>query len=404
MNILFVQEARYIHYKGELYSKRITYNTYWNRYLTSFEKVTILARVKMSNKLPDNFLCATGFKVNFAPITDYEGPIAFLKNIKSISMQIEEALKIDAFTVLRIPSHLGVMVYKKLKKLNKPFCVEVVGNPNEVGKFLPLPFVLKKAYTYFMTSNMKNIVKNSIGALYVTQYHLQKIYPPKSDAINKYASNVYIPDNLYLSNLREKNNAIKTIKERVYDSKKEPIKIGVIGMLYSIKSSLEIVEAFYILIKKGYNLKLEFVGEGPLLKEIILKSKQLKISKRVICNGSLPSGEKVFSFIDSLDLYIQFSKTEGLPRAMIEAMARCCPIVSSNVGGISELLPSDLLVTSMDIKGLANKIDWLLNNETRLLKAVNDNHVKSKEYLNSNLMQKRLDFYKKVKNKLIKNI
>lgn len=403
MDVIFVQEAKYIEYKGNLYSKRIDYATYWDRFLESFEKVTILARVKTAAKLPSGFFRSTGSNVNFMPIIDYDGPIEFIRKLKIISKQVDEALKKDVFIVLRVPSHLGVLVHKKLKRLNMPFSVEVVGDPYEVGIFLPIPFVFRKLYSYFMSNNMRRIAKDAIGALYVTKHHLQSLYPTKNHTINSDASNVFIPDSMYLSNLNIRYNTAKTIEKRLYNNQEIPVKIGVIGMLYPIKSSLEIVEAFHVLVKKGYNVKLEFAGDGPLLKVINSKSKRLNMDEKVYCHGSLSSGKEIFTFIDSLDLYIQFSKTEGLPRAMIEAMARSCPVISSNVGGISELIPQDLLVDRLSISELANKMIWLLNNKERFVKAINENSVKSKEYLESKLNQRKLNFYKKIKKELIKN-
>ena len=98
---------------------------------------------------------------------------------------------------------------------------------------------------------------------------------------------------------------------------------------------------------------MHFVGGGPLEGDVIALATKLGISDRIVLHGKLSAGQKIFEFIDSLDLYLQFSKTEGLPRALIEAISRGCPSISSDVGGVHELLPADLLVRSMDVDGLA---------------------------------------------------
>src|SRR5690606_42058407 len=51
--------------------------------------------------------------------------------------------------------------------------------------------------------------------------------------------------------------------------------------------------------------------------------------------------KEVFQWLDKIDLYIQPSKTEGLPRALIEAMSRGLPCLGTRVGGIPELLTDE---------------------------------------------------------------
>ncbi len=74
-----------------------------------------------------------------------------------------------------------------------------------------------------------------------------------------------------------------------------------------------------------------------------------------------------------MDLYLQFSKIEGLPRALIEAIARGCPAISSNVGGINELLSMETLVNSGDSLALSNKISRLLKDPQKIKKAAIEN-------------------------------
>jgi len=54
------------------------------------------------------------------------------------------------------------------------------------------------------------------------------------------------------------------------------------------------------------------------------------------------------------------SLTEGLPRALLEAMARRLPAVATHVGGVPELLPSECLVPPGDPRTLADRIDQLI--------------------------------------------
>jgi len=61
------------------------------------------------------------------------------------------------------------------------------------------------------------------------------------------------------------------------------------------------------------------------------------------------SRSDVFDWLDEIDVYVQPSRTEGLPRALIEAMSRACPAIGSAVGGIPELLPRSCLFGPRDV-------------------------------------------------------
>lgn len=67
------------------------------------------------------------------------------------------------------------------------------------------------------------------------------------------------------------------------------------------------------------------------------------VADRVVFKGQMKH-QQVLEWIDSLDIYIQPSMQEGLPRALIEAMSRACPAIGSSTGGIPELLPSDAIL------------------------------------------------------------
>ena len=81
------------------------------------------------------------------------------------------------------------------------------------------------------------------------------------------------------------------------------------------------------------------------------------LADRVIFDGTLPAGEPVRQWLDGIDIYLQPSLREGLPRALIEAMSRACPAVASNVAGIPELLPQEFMHTPGDVARLAELVE-----------------------------------------------
>ena len=88
------------------------------------------------------------------------------------------------------------------------------------------------------------------------------------------------------------------------------------------------------------------------------------------------------------------SRTEGLPRALIEAMARALPCIATRVGGIPELLDEEDMVSSEDYVGLANKIREVISDPERLSRMSRRNLERVQEFRPEVLEKRRTEFYR----------
>jgi L-malate glycosyltransferase len=91
------------------------------------------------------------------------------------------------------------------------------------------------------------------------------------------------------------------------------------------------------------------------------------------------------------------SYQEGLPRAMVEAMARALPCIGSTVGGIPELLMPEDMVPPGDVAALANKIREVVTDPERMAQMSARNLDKAKEFKNELLREQRITFYRYVR-------
>ncbi len=170
----------------------------------------------------------------------------------------------------------------------------------------------------------------------------------------------------------------------------EKVKIGMIGFVNSKLKGIDI--AIKALAFLDENIELHVVGRGNPNK-LALLAKKLSVENRVFFKGTLLGGEEIFNWLDSVDIYIQPSRAEGLPRATIEAMSRGCPIISTKVGGLVSLIDSSFQVEISDYKELANKIKSLWFNKEELKKLAIQNFKNAKEYSPYILEKKYDDFY-----------
>tara|TARA_B100000767_G_C19690301_1_gene503697 strand:- start:24 stop:1244 length:1221 start_codon:yes stop_codon:yes gene_type:complete len=401
MILYFIQEAVYYECDGKYYSPRTKYDSYWERYLNHFDKVIVLARVQKINNLPSNYHIVNGPKVSFSPLPFYNGAVGFYRNRRTINNIILKNIDTKSAYVIRIPGLIGNLVAKTLSKNKIRYAVEVVGDPYEVTRFLDLPSIFKFFLKFYSLKVMQKVVSKAEAALYVTNETLQKRYPSTDAKITASASNVIIKStDIIESDARLKN--VYEIVERFKDTHKKPIRIGVLGMLYPIKSPLEIVEAVQLVLKQGFNIELFFAGDGYLKSATEQKAKELNVHKHLKFLGNLSSGDEVFKFLDSLDLYIQFSKTEGIPRSLLEAMARSCPVISSNVGGIPEFVSDNFLVQSGKITALSSKIIDVLSNSVVYKSNIINSHKTVQNFTEETLKKKRYEYYRELK-KILQN-
>src|SRR5262249_7353514 len=114
----------------------------------------------------------------------------------------------------------------------------------------------------------------------------------------------------------------------------------------------------------GGRVRLLIVGGGALLPVYQARARALRVDDDVEFLGQLDR-EGVRGALDRARLFVLPSLTEGLPRALLEAMARDLPCVATHVGGIPELLPQRCLVPPKDARALARKLLEFTTDERR---------------------------------------
>ena len=157
-----------------------------------------------------------------------------------------------------------------------------------------------------------------------------------------------------------------------------------------------VLEAMKRLEIQGILLDYYLAGDGDqsFLKK---KAEELGVANRVHFLGELTTSQ-IYEYLDKVDLYIQPSLQEGLPRAVIEAMSRACPCIGSNKAGIPELLGPRCLFTPSSSQAIAESIiDFIsMNKEKMVIKQFES----SKKFLSNVLNKRRSDYFAKIRREL----
>lgn len=111
--------------------------------------------------------------------------------------------------------------------------------------------------------------------------------------------------------------------------------IGVVGRLSVEKGVIRAVHTLARLAKNYNHLELHIIGDGAKKGEIQLRAAELGVNKRVKFWGWR---DDLRPFYQSMDMLLLPSHTEGLPNAVLEAMASGAPAAATDVGGVRELL------------------------------------------------------------------
>jgi glycosyltransferase involved in cell wall biosynthesis len=87
-----------------------------------------------------------------------------------------------------------------------------------------------------------------------------------------------------------------------------------------------------ICLRAGLDVRAAIVGDGVFRPRMEARSRALGLQNQVRFTGQLSTVAEVRQQLDEADLFVLPSKTEGLPRAMLEAMARALPCIGTAVG------------------------------------------------------------------------
>lgn len=293
---------------------------------------------------------------------------------KVIKQQVEKTDLIFA----RMPSVISDITVKIARQMDKKYMVEVGGCAWDAFWNHSIPGKIMAPYMYI---NERIGIKHASHASYVTENWLQHRYPCDCPKIS--ASNVYLePLNSIVLEDR-----IKKIHTKVPDS---PILIGTTAAVnVRYKGQEYIIRAIAKLNNRGYNFEYELVGGGDntYLKNL---AKSLGVENKVRFKGVLINKD-VIKWLDSLDVYTQPSKQEGLPRALIEAMSRGCPAIGSKTAGIPELIQSNLIFENGNVRQICEKLEMLVRSDLKNI-AIR-NFEKAGEFELSKLNSKRNEIY-----------
>ncbi|MFH0983850.1 MAG: glycosyltransferase family 4 protein [Planctomycetota bacterium] len=380
--LLAAVEQHFVEVDGRIYTDIAFDYAYWSEYLAVFNEVEPIARVRPAERVPEGWLRADGPHVRFHKVYDYLGFWHFLRCFPRVLGDCRRATREKAAVLLQV-GNIAQMCWLHLLLARRPYAFEVVGHPAEASR--PVKNVqilgLNRVIGFVGFQLCRAQAARAACASYVSNY-LQTVFPTRSGREWVF-SNVKLPE----SEFRTPRPA--GTFEHV------PKHILSVGRVEPEKGHHVLVQAVAELKRRGEDrLRLDIVGPGREIEPLRRLCQQWGVAERVRILGFVSPGEPFQALMDQADLFVLPSFTEGMPRALLEAMARGTPAVGSHAGGIIEVLPEDCLVPPGDASALADKIADVLASPARLAEMSRRNVEIARRFHQDTMNQRKHEFWR----------
>ncbi len=248
------------------------------------------------------------------------------------------------------------LAFYKLLKIVKKF------KPDIIHSHLFRATTWSRLVKIFLQTKLITTIHGSESCIY---HYLEKITQPISDYMlfpSEFLANWYKKTikNLDFDNFKIIYPGTQIKNEKDYKLQKE-IKIGTLSRLHYIKGIDILFKAAKILKDKKQNFQI-YIGGGGKGKESLVKlAKNLKIDN--ICKFIDDISDKS-NYLESLSIFVSPSRKEAFGINLCEAMERSLPIVSTNVGGIPEVVENNvtgILCPPDNPESLAKSLEYLIN-------------------------------------------
>lgn len=346
-----------------------------NRYANAFGEIVLYSRFIVVDTAPDDTF--------YSPFIVQHINVGNLKRTFLYNKELDNIIPQCKLVVGRVPALPAYQAIDYAKKRDIPTFTETMGcawdaywNHGLIGKI----------FAPYMYCRMRALVKNADYASYVTSSFLQRRYPRNKKSLS--ASNVLIKDI---------NDSV--LSKRIEHIQKRPpntmllMTTAAVNVRY--KGQEYVLRAITKLIRQGINVKYYLVGDGDN-SYLLQLARKLNIEERIVFTGRKSLNE-VFELLDEIDVYLQPSLQEGLPRSVIEAMSRACVVIGAKTAGIPELIEPGFVVNKKSVdeitKCLITISKYTIEQNISVAKR---NFEKAKEYQEEVLNEKRMAYYQEV--------
>lgn len=376
-------------YKGKYYARTQEKYDFYHRYLRVFDKMRLVTRCVYEDTLGRSRVPLDDERIEYIPMPFFSGPAQYAKSYLKIRRLLKGITDGCDASILRLPSTIAQRVCSKVMKSGIPYATELVFDANDAMESATNP--IERLLWRMINRQMKNACNNAAGVACVTEHYLQSHYSSqKSDAFYGSYSSLALDKSFY-------TNARSYPERKLFSIAHVCTQVQYNGR----KGYNEVIETVSKLKDRGVNVMLNFAGPDyhDGIRKLTELAKSLGVDDRVHFIGGV-NRVQLSEYLEKSDIYVMPTWAEGLPRVIIEAMAKGLPCITTPVSGNPELVDDHFLVPYYDTDLLADRIEELVKDASLYEKTSNINFERSKKYEASILEKRRDEFYKELKSKI----
>jgi len=373
---------------GTVYTPSVHSYEFFKRYLKAFDEIEVVARLcDASDEETRNMIPLSGPGLSVCALPYFRGMKQIIKYLPKIINAIQKGKKRCNCIIYRVPQMESYLAWAFGGSIKKPFSVEVVADPTG--------WTHVKGIAKILNINMlKRMCRKANGATYETTEYLQRLYPPRAyiEGTSKYA----FTTNYSSIHLEKKD----ILDPKNYNPIQRPFKIVHVSNAIDddLKGHSTVINVTSKLKKAGHQIIVKFIGSGSAIDEFKLYAKQMDVEDCVKFIGRISRKQELLDTMHKCDVLLFPTRSEGLPRSVIEAMAVGLPVLSTPVAGIPELVERKYLKLPDDTEGFTEILLRLLENPDELNEMSIKNVKTAGKYTNEKLEIRRTEFYDKLRN------
>lgn len=255
-----------------------------------------------------------------------------------------------------------------------------------------VPYLLTHRIILLHTIHNKpvNEFKNKYKKLIYFLYKINKAVPVAiSHTVEKEMKELYNG----LSSIERVYNPVEISKFHLQkeDTNKDGITFINVARFMQQKNHMLLLESFAIAKKRVPDIKLIFIGDGELRSRLEKKIEALGINDDVCLVGYV---NNVNEYLCKAQVFVLSSDYEGLPLSILEAMAAGLPIISTNVGGVADIVTDNgILVKSGDKMALSEAMIELATNKDKRVELGNKSYENVKQFDSSSFIRQYEELY-----------
>ena len=244
-----------------------------------------------------------------------------------------------------------------------------------------------KFKTHLIKSLERNLAKKSSGIVAIS--NLQKEELVKKHRICAADKVKVVPLGFDLSSFLQDNPAKRDQVRNDYKIEAGDVAIAIVGRLAPIKNHSFFLKVIEQLLEKGVlNIKVFIVGDGSERELIEKMSNSLnkKYGQKITLTSWIFD---IATFNKGMDIICLTSDNEGTPVSLIEAQASGLPVISTDVGGVRDIVldgESGFITKLGDIETYVEKLRLLVENEKLRVKFA----AKGRDFVTSRFNYERL--------------